>query len=125
MSKSRPPKPPGNPGDHPLWRRIMETHGTMFIPFRIDLSDASASKKLAPAPRREEPKPSRGQLPALVRDAKTVITFDGGNPRRRPTKRQQIDKVSYAYGVLWGIAHALDCSVGDVLDLYCPDARHE
>ena len=125
MSKSRPPKPPDNLANHPLWRRIMETHGTMFMPIRIDLSDASASKRQAPALRREEPKPSRGQLPALVRDAKTVITFDGGNPRRRPTKRQQIHKVSYAYGILWGIAHSLDCSVGDVLDLYSADARHE
>ncbi len=118
MSRSKPTKQQID-ADHPVWRWLLEHAEPIWIPVRIDLSDAVAparalSRVPPPPPRR----PSKHLLPQLVRDAQSAITFDGGNAKRPPPKRQHIDKTSYAYGVLWGVASALDCSLGEALDRY-------
>jgi len=85
------------------------------IPFVVDLSDALAR----PAEKRALAKrPSRSQLSALVADAQRVITFNGGTATRIPPKRQHIDLLSYAYGVLWGIATALDSPLAEVVERF-------
>lgn len=115
MKKSKQQDPEPNPLDHPFWKKFLEENGPIWIPFRIDLSDAVASDAEARETRRPLPRPSNDQLRERVSDAQATIIFDGGNPRRPPTKRQHIDKMSYAYGLLWGVACALDCSLREVL----------
>lgn len=95
--------------------REMLGNPNFTIPLVVDLSDAVVRpvEKRAPAKR-----PSRSQLSALVADAQRVITFNGGTATRIPPKRQHIDLLSYAYGVLWGIATALDCSLTEVVEKF-------
>jgi hypothetical protein len=123
MSKS---KEPGRL-DHPFWKKLLEENEPMWwVPLRIDLSDAIITEdEIARAARPRPLRPSRESLHDRVREAVAAITFDGGNPKRPPTKRQHIDKTSYAYGLLWGAACALDCSLREVLERYSRDVERE
>jgi len=90
---------------------------------RVNLSDAAPAKPIAQkgtAPKR----PKKSELYAAVQKAQNTITFNGGTPTRAATKRTPIDDLSYSYGLLWGIASALDCSLKEVVARYgTPDAK--
>jgi hypothetical protein len=110
-----------DPLDHPVWKKLLEDNESMWIPLRINLSEAFVSDdEIARTTRPRPARPSREDLSERVREAVAAITFEGGNPKRPPTKRQHIDKTSYAYGLLWGAACALDCSLREVLERYSP-----
>lgn len=96
--------------------------GVIPSKFRINLSDPAKQ----PSPRKLPPpvkRPSKRELDVVVTDAESAITFHGGTPTRPPVKRQQIDRASYSYGLLWGIACALDCSLKEVVERYSLQPR--
>ncbi len=95
----------------------LSENGEIYIPVAATFNHAVGSDgDLRRVARRR--KPSLDELPELVEKAKAVITFHGGTPSRPAATRQRIDEMSYSYGVLWGIACALDCSLREVLDRF-------
>jgi hypothetical protein len=82
-------------------------------------------RRLAPASKKtERPRPTRDQvLLASVSQAQRAIKEDGRS--RAATKRE--DRVAYAWGLIQGVAYALDCSIVDVFERFGIDgtARRE
>jgi hypothetical protein len=99
-----------------IWPNVqVDEKGEVWIPFTIDLSDCIESPKVGRTDWRR-PRPSSDDLPGVVSGAQSVITFNGGRPSQPAPKRQHIDELSYSYGLLWGVACALNCSLREVLD---------
>ena len=96
--------------DHPVMRAILAKMEPVTL--RINLSDVAAAPRRAYSP----PRPAKHDLEKLVADAVKVITFNGGDAARHYPKRQHIDGLSYSYGILWGIACALDRPLREVVD---------
>jgi hypothetical protein len=96
--------------DHPVMRAILAKMEPVTL--RINLSDAAS------APRREysQLRPAKCDLEKLVSNAAKTVTFNGGDPARHYPKRQHIDGLSYSYGILWGIACALDRPLREIVD---------
>lgn len=93
----------------------LDETGEVLIPIRISLSDEDAPIRSEPKPR---PRPSIEDLGQRVKDAQATITFNGGTATRAPTKRQHFDQLSYAYGLLWGAASALDIPLQELIERY-------
>ncbi|HTR53355.1 MAG TPA: hypothetical protein VMJ10_21825 [Kofleriaceae bacterium] len=121
MKKRRPAKneilDPRSMLDHPALKAILAKMEPVTL--RINLSDATSAPRRASSP----PRPAKHHLESLVTEAASMITFNGGDPTRHYVKRQHIDGLSYSYGILWGIACALDRPLREVVDHFRSRAR--
>jgi hypothetical protein len=73
-------------------------------------------RRVAPVPKKtERPRPTRDQvLLRAVSQAQRAIKQEGRS--RTATKRQ--DEGAYAWGLIQGVAYALDCSIVDVFERF-------
>jgi hypothetical protein len=98
-----------------IWPNIyLGEQGQIWLPFKFTIPRGpSRGKRHAPPP---VPQPSSAEVPSLVARAHDVIAKSGANASQPATKQQNIDELSYSYGLLWGVACALDCSLQSLLE---------
>ena len=94
---------------------VMERLSELTEPVSITVNLSKADTTSGPRNGATVRKPSRTELHGLVTEAQAAIEGAGGAATRPPPKRQQIDRISYAYGLMWGAACALDVPLKDIV----------
>ena len=98
-----------------IWPNVyLGEQGQIWLPFKFTIPRGPVrGKKRGPPP---PPQPSSAELPSLIARAQEVIRKSGASATRPVTKQQKIYELSYSYGLLWGVASALDCSLQSLLE---------